>query len=144
MFTVAEVAVGGRASKRCCAILADVGLVVRTWSLFATSPACLRTPTNFKRSSMSTDIGSRSVGTTWIISANSGWGTVGAQHVGRSLRWDSVTPGEDWPCGAALSRRAPSIGLPPLSDRSFDRNEQHRATLQHHLPNAACPRRATS
>jgi hypothetical protein len=31
--------------------------------------------------------------------------------------------------------------LPPR-DRSSDRNEQHRATLQHHPANAACPRRA--
>ena len=32
-------------------------------------------------------------------------------------------------------------GLPPR-DRSFDRNEQHRAALGHHPANAARPRRA--
>ncbi len=30
----------------------------------------------------------------------------------------------------------------PLPDRSSDRNEQHRAALQHHHANAACPRRS--
>lgn len=34
-----------------------------------------------------------------------------------------------------------STGLPP-GDRSFDRNEQHRAALEHHPTNAACPCRA--
>jgi hypothetical protein len=33
------------------------------------------------------------------------------------------------------------VGLPPR-DRSCDRNEQHRAALEHHPANAACPRRA--
>jgi len=38
-----------------------------------------------------------------------------------------------------LSRRSPQIGPPP-PDRRSDRNEQHRATLDHHPANAACAR----
>jgi hypothetical protein len=43
--------------------------------------------------------------------------------------------------GSPLWRSTQGAGLPPR-DRSSDRNEQHRAALQHHPANAACPRRA--
>jgi hypothetical protein len=42
--------------------------------------------------------------------------------------------------GSRLGHHA-GAGLQPR-DRSSDRNEQHRATLEHHPANAACPRRA--
>jgi hypothetical protein len=42
------------------------------------------------------------------------------------------------------AKSAPAMGAGRhRGDRSFDRNEQHRATLQHSLANVAFPRRGT-
>lgn len=44
--------------------------------------------------------------------------------------------------GGQVASRPRSSRRLPLGDRSFDRNEQHRAALGHHSANTACPRHA--
>ncbi len=72
------------------------------------------------------------------------WATAAHREPGVATQIEGRRQGLHAPGGQVCScpgHHAGRAGLPP-GDRSFDRNEQHRAALGHHPANAACPRRA--